>query len=197
MGRLARGAVVSCVELVTGPRIAEPTRGEILLVRRVPRHARHEDGFEAMSSRASNRCASSSGGITALVRAGSGEALARWLGGDRVIVLSAGFRRATLWVSIWFRPVTQQYLIGQFSVLLEDMAPSHGDRLAAAVHDLRGEVESSAVQMLPKLAREAMILSDMICWGALERGDAIGFCRCAKAAVALGAFADAAGLLPD
>ena len=93
--------------------------------------------------------------------------------------------------------MTQQYLIGQFSVLLEDMEPAHGDRFAPAVRDLRGEVESSSVQMLPQLAREAMVLSDMICWGALERGDAIGFCRYAKAAVALGEFADAAGLLPE
>jgi hypothetical protein len=91
--------------------------------------------------------------------------------------------------------MTQQYLIGQFSVLLEDMAPLPGDRFAAAVHDLRGEVEHSPVQMLPRLAREAMALSDTICWGALERGDAVGFCCCAKAAVALGEFIDAAGLL--
>jgi hypothetical protein len=93
--------------------------------------------------------------------------------------------------------MTQQYLIGQFSLLLEDMQPSPGDSLAWAVRDLRGEVERSAVQMLPRLAREAMALSDRICWCALERGDAVGFCRCAKAGVALGEFADAAGLLPD
>ena len=93
--------------------------------------------------------------------------------------------------------MTQQYLIGQFSLLLEDMQPSPGDRFARAVDDLRGEVERSPVQMLPKLAREAMVLSDMICWGDLDRGDAIGFCRYAKAAVALGEFTDAAGLLPE
>jgi hypothetical protein len=93
--------------------------------------------------------------------------------------------------------MTQQYLIGQFSLLLEDMQPSPGDRFVRAVDDLRGEVERSPVQMLPKLAREAMVLSDMMCWGALERGDAIGFCRYAKAAVALGEFTDAAGLLAE
>ncbi|HET7049553.1 MAG TPA: hypothetical protein VFI54_14915 [Solirubrobacteraceae bacterium] len=93
--------------------------------------------------------------------------------------------------------MTEQYLIGQFSLLLEDIAPSQGDRFAWAVHDLRAEVERSPVQMLPMLAREAMDLSDMICWGALERGDAIGFCRYAKAAVALGEFTAAAGLLPE
>ena len=92
------------------------------------------------------------------------------------------------------RPMTQQYLIGQFSLLLADISPPPGDRCAAAVRDLRREVERSPVRMLPQLAREAMVLSDVICWGALERGDAIGFCRYAKAAVALGEFTDAAGL---
>ena len=93
--------------------------------------------------------------------------------------------------------MTQQYLIGQFSLLLEDMAPSPGDRFEVAVHDLRAEVEKSTLQMLPKLAREAMVLSDMICWGALERGDAIGFYRYAEAAVCLGEFTAAAGLLHE
>jgi len=93
--------------------------------------------------------------------------------------------------------VTQQYLIGQFSVLLEDLQPSPGDCLAAAVRDLRGEVEHSSMPMLPRLAREAIVLSDMICWSALERGDAIGFCRYARAAVALGEFTDAADLIPE
>ena len=97
--------------------------------------------------------------------------------------------------SISSRPMTQQYLIGQFSVLLEDLQPFPGDWLAAAVHDLREEVEHSSVPMLPTLACEAMALSDRICWGALERLDASGFCRYVKAAVALGEFTDAAGLV--
>ena len=109
----------------------------------------------------------------------------------------AGFGELRCSGSIPLRPVTEQYPIGQFSLLLEDMAPSPGDRFAAAVDGLRGEVERSSPQTLPKLAREAMVLSDMICWGALERGDAIGFCRYAKAAVSLAEFTAAAGLLPE
>jgi hypothetical protein len=93
--------------------------------------------------------------------------------------------------------MTQQYLIGQFSALLEDLQPSPGDCLAAALHDLRGQVEHSSVPMLARLAREAIVLSDMICWNALDRGDAIGFCRYAKAAAALGEFTDAADLIPE
>jgi hypothetical protein len=91
--------------------------------------------------------------------------------------------------------MTQQYLIGQFSVLLEDLQPSPGDCLAAVVHELREEVEHSSVTMLSTLAFQAMALSDRICLGALERGDVSSFCRCVKAAVALGEFTDAAGLL--
>jgi hypothetical protein len=91
--------------------------------------------------------------------------------------------------------VTQQYLIGQFSVLLEDLQPPPGERLAAAVYDLRREVESSPPAMLGSLAREAMSLTDAICWAALERGDSQGFCRYAAGALALGEFTDAAGLL--
>ena len=49
--------------------------------------------------------------------------------------------------------MTQQYIIGQFSALLGDLQPGVGECLAAAVHDLRREVESCPLAMLPKLAR--------------------------------------------
>jgi hypothetical protein len=93
--------------------------------------------------------------------------------------------------------VTQQYLIGQLSALLEELQPPSGEKLAEAVHDLRREVECCAVQMLPRLAREAIDLGDVICWAALERGDRDGFARYAKAAAALGDFTDSAGLTPE
>ena len=93
--------------------------------------------------------------------------------------------------------MTQQYIIGQLSALLGDLQPGVGQCLAAAVHDLRREVESCPLAMLPKLAREAMTLTDVICWTALERGDSSGFCRYAKVAVALGEFTDSAGLLRE
>ena len=90
--------------------------------------------------------------------------------------------------------VTQQYLIGQFSVLLEGLQPPTEDPLADFVSDLRREVESSPLSMLPELAHEAMSLSDTICWDALERGDSSGFGRYVRAALALGEFTDSAGL---
>ena len=73
--------------------------------------------------------------------------------------------------------MTQQYMIGQFSVLLEELQPLPGECLAAAVHDLRRDVEGAPLPTLPKLAHDAMNLTDMICWAALERGDPNGFCR--------------------
>jgi hypothetical protein len=93
--------------------------------------------------------------------------------------------------------MTQQYLIGQFSALLEELQPAPGDWLAGAVRDLRREVESSSVQTLPRLAHQALDLTDVICWAALERGDCSGFGRYAKAAAALGDFTDSAGLVPQ
>ena len=89
--------------------------------------------------------------------------------------------------------MTQQYLVGQFSMLLGDL-----ERTAAqwrpAVHGLRLEVESTPPAMLPELANKAMELTDTICWAALQRADVTLFCRCAKAAAALGEFIDSAGL---
>jgi hypothetical protein len=91
--------------------------------------------------------------------------------------------------------VTQQYIVGEFSSLVAELQPPPGEWLTA-VHDLRRKVESSPLPMLPQLAHEAVNLTDMICWAALEQGDVSGFCRYAKTAVALGDFTDNAGLLP-
>jgi hypothetical protein len=91
--------------------------------------------------------------------------------------------------------MTQQYLVGELSSLLAELEPVRRD-WAAAVHDLRRDVESSPLPVLPALAREAMNVADMICWAALEQGDVGGFCRCAQIAVALHEFSDNAGLLP-
>jgi hypothetical protein len=93
--------------------------------------------------------------------------------------------------------MTQQYLIGQLSALLADLQPVGSDCSAAAVHDLRQEVESCPLAMLPELARQALNLTDAMCWEALDHGDSSGFCRYAKGASALGEFTDCAGLLTE
>jgi hypothetical protein len=90
--------------------------------------------------------------------------------------------------------VTQQYIVGEFSSLLGDVQRTPGGQLAA-IRKLRREVECSPLQLLPRLAREAMNLTDVICWAALEQGDVGDFRDCAKTAVALGEFTDSARLL--
>jgi hypothetical protein len=90
--------------------------------------------------------------------------------------------------------VTQQYIVGELSSLLAELQPAPGTWLAA-VDDLRREVESSPLHKLPLLAHQALSLTDVICWAALEDGNVTGFCRYAKTARALGEFTENAGLL--
>ena len=92
--------------------------------------------------------------------------------------------------------MTQQYIVGQFSVLLEDLQLPSGEWLAA-VRELRSEVESCPLSMLPRLAQEAMGLTDRICWSAVEHGDVSSFCGSTRSAAALGEFLDNAGLLQE
>jgi hypothetical protein len=92
--------------------------------------------------------------------------------------------------------VTQQYLVGEFSSLLAGLQPAPDESFGDAVGKLRHEVEFSPLRMLPRLAHEALELTDLISWAALEHGDAEGFRRCATTATALRDFAVDANLLP-
>ena len=90
--------------------------------------------------------------------------------------------------------MTQQYVVGEFSLLLAELQPAPAGWMAA-VHDLRREVESSPLPVLSQLAHEALDLTDVICLAALEEGDVSGFRRYARIAVALGEFTANADLL--
>jgi hypothetical protein len=92
--------------------------------------------------------------------------------------------------------LTQQYIVGEFSSLLSGLEPAQEELLRDALGSLRYQVECSSLSMLPQLAQEALDLTDLICWSALERGDAQAFCRSVAGATALQDFAVAAGLLP-
>jgi hypothetical protein len=92
--------------------------------------------------------------------------------------------------------VTQQYIVGEFSSLLGDLQRTPLGQLGPIL-ELRREVECAPLQMLPRLARDAMSLTDVICWAALERGDIGGFRDCSRTAVALGEFTNNARLLPE
>jgi hypothetical protein len=91
--------------------------------------------------------------------------------------------------------MTQQYILGQFSVLLAEMEPVPCE-WQATVRDLRRKVETSPLPMLPRLAGEAMAVIDRVCWVALEEGDAAGFRRSAETGASLRDFTANAGLVP-
>jgi hypothetical protein len=91
--------------------------------------------------------------------------------------------------------MTQQYIVGQFSSLLGELQPAP-DEWAAAVDGLRHEVETSPLRALPKLADAALSLTDLLCWSALEHGQARAFLGYAQTAVALREFMENAGLKP-
>jgi hypothetical protein len=92
--------------------------------------------------------------------------------------------------------MTQQYIAGELSALLAELRPAPGAPLTRAVRDLRREVECGPLPVLPRLAHEAIALTDTMCQTALERGDVSGFSRQACAAAALREFATNADLLP-
>lgn len=80
--------------------------------------------------------------------------------------------------------------------MLGGLQPAPTELLGNAVGKLRREIEFGPLPMLPRLAEEAMSITDMICWVALEQGDVRGFCRYVDTAVALREFAVSANLLP-
>ncbi len=95
---------------------------------------------------------------------------------------------------LWALAMTRQYIVGELSSLLGDLQPAPREWVAA-VGALRREVESAPLSMLPELAQKALSLTDMVCWAALEHGQASAFLGYAKTAVALREFAENAGLL--
>lgn len=70
--------------------------------------------------------------------------------------------------------MTQQYLLGDLSRLLEELERA-AQQWQPAVRDLRREVERSPPQALGALAWRVIELTDAICITALEDGDAIRF----------------------
>jgi hypothetical protein len=92
--------------------------------------------------------------------------------------------------------MTQQYIAGELSSLLAELQPAPSASLSRAVRDLRRQIELGPVPVLPRLAPEAIALTDAMCQDALERGDVSGFSRRACAAAALREYATSANLLP-
>lgn len=93
-------------------------------------------------------------------------------------------------------PMTEQYLVGEFSSLLGELQPVPDARLASALRDLRRQVEACPPCRLSCLARQAITLTDVICWSTFQGGDVGRFCEEIETVVRLEEFAITANLLP-
>ena len=77
--------------------------------------------------------------------------------------------------------MTQQYLAGEFSVLLARLqAVATSQAAVRDVAQLRREAETGPVTALPSMVVRALVLTDRLCWDSLERGDpAVFTCQAA------------------
>jgi len=94
--------------------------------------------------------------------------------------------------------VTQQYLAGELSVLLERVqAVTTSDAARCTACSLRYEAETEPVPALRGVTVRALALTEGLCWDSLARGDTAAFTRQAAAGAALREFGVCAGLLSD
>jgi hypothetical protein len=92
--------------------------------------------------------------------------------------------------------MTQQYLAGELSVLLDQLhevatCPQH----ACAVDRLRQQAETVPVRALGWVTTSALHVAEALCWDSLARGDVAGFDRQAEASAHLHEFGVCAALL--
>ncbi|WP_369254363.1 hypothetical protein [Streptomyces sp. R35] len=74
--------------------------------------------------------------------------------------------------------MTQQYLVGETSVLLAELQASGTDPMAVReLARLRREAETGPVSKLGWVALRALELTDVLCLDSLRRGDVIAFAR--------------------
>jgi hypothetical protein len=94
--------------------------------------------------------------------------------------------------------MTQQYLTGELSLLLEQLeAVGRGEPGSVAVRDLRTEAEATAPSALAAVLMCALELTDSLCWKSVTRGDAAAFDRQAATATQLREFGVCARLLEE
>ena len=91
--------------------------------------------------------------------------------------------------------MTQEYLIGELSVRLEQLQTTAACSAARDMTRLRWQVESGSLAGLAPAARLALALADDLCWESLSCGDVPAFARQARAAAELRQFAICARLL--
>ena len=93
--------------------------------------------------------------------------------------------------------MTQQYLIGELSVCLEQLQAATAHEAAQDVARLRHQVEMGPPAGLGAAALRALTLADGLCWESLSRGDMAAFARQARVSAALRQFGVCARLLPE
>jgi len=94
--------------------------------------------------------------------------------------------------------MTQQYLAGELSVLLERVqAVATTEAAGRDAWSLRQAAETVPVQALGWVTVRALALTERCCWDSLNRGDTAAFTRQAAAGAALREFGVCASLLRD
>ena len=92
--------------------------------------------------------------------------------------------------------MTQQYLIGELSILLARLQALAPDaRGAASVAHLRSDAERRGLCALGEVELRALAIADRLCWSSLSRRDIARFDQVAAAGSELWEFGVCAGLL--
>jgi hypothetical protein len=93
--------------------------------------------------------------------------------------------------------MTQQYLAGELSILLEDLQTATTNHTSALeITQLRRRAETRSAALAPVTDR-ALKLADSACWNSLNQGDTAAFLRQATVSADLWEFGVSAGLLDE
>jgi hypothetical protein len=94
--------------------------------------------------------------------------------------------------------MTQQYLVGELSLLLAQLQAAAADpAFARAAAGLRRKAEICPLAALPSVIVRALELSDDLCWSSLGRGDTAAFTRQAEVSAELREFGVCSSMLDD
>jgi hypothetical protein len=93
--------------------------------------------------------------------------------------------------------MTQEYLIGEVSVRLEQLQSVAARGAARDVARLRHQVETEPLTSLATAVVRALTLADGLCWDSLSRGNVARFDRQARISADLRLFGVCARLLSD
>jgi len=94
--------------------------------------------------------------------------------------------------------MTRQYVIGELSLILEELqAAATNEAAVREVARLRQEVETTPPAALAPIVARAVELTDGVCWNSLARGETAAFVREAAICAELWEFGVCAGLLEE